>query len=103
VYHRDPTRALLVDGKPWGGRRMTKPISFLIAIVLLPSCRKSGKDWVVLPEKDALELKHPCWRPFPEGLSGYWEPGMKSIRRSVVCGARSQVKCQTVRQTECPI
>jgi hypothetical protein len=61
---------------------MTKPLSIFIAIVLVSSCRKSGKDWVVLPEKEALELKQPCSRPFPEGLSGYWELGNKEIQRA---------------------
>lgn len=45
----------------------------LAAILLVVSCRKSGKDWVVLPEGQALELMHPCSRSFPSGLSGYWK------------------------------
>jgi hypothetical protein len=54
----------------------------IVTIAVVASCRKSGKDWVVLPEKEALKLTEPCSRPFPRGLSGYWELGDAEIARA---------------------
>jgi hypothetical protein len=46
------------------------------------SAAKTGKDWVVLPEKEALVLKDPCSRAFPPDLSGYWSLANVDIERA---------------------
>jgi hypothetical protein len=59
-----------------------RPALSLLQVGLLLSCRTSGKEWVVLPEKEALVLMEPCSRPFPAGLSGYWKPDPGSLARA---------------------
>lgn len=55
---------------------------FVLVVAFLVGCRKSGKDWVVLPESEALKLTTPCSRGFPPGLSGYWELKDADIQRA---------------------
>lgn len=58
----------------------------ILGLSLLAACDrtkpKAGKDWVVLPEKEALRLKTPCSRPFPPDLSGYWDMQDHDIERA---------------------
>jgi hypothetical protein len=54
----------------------------IAAVGLVASCRKSGKEWVVLPKKEALALMEPCSRSFPRGLSAYWDMGDADVARA---------------------
>jgi hypothetical protein len=63
---------------------MLRRAILVVAVVGGIACRKSGKEWVVLPEKEALKLTEPCSRPFPRGLSGHWALGDVEIARAEV-------------------
>jgi hypothetical protein len=59
-----------------------------VGLVVLAACAgkksasMSGKNWVVLPEKEALVLTRPCSRSFPPNLTGYWSLGQRDIERA---------------------
>jgi hypothetical protein len=63
-------------------------VGALILAALAAACRRTpppateGKEWVVLPEKEALKLTRPCSRSFPPGLSGYWALSEKDVERA---------------------
>ena len=56
----------------------------IVAFVFLAGCSKSGREWVVLPEKEAVTLMSPCSRSFPPDLVGYWDLGDAEIQRAEI-------------------
>jgi hypothetical protein len=58
--------------------------AILWAVVLGPfakACR-SARDWTILPAQEAMALREPCSRAFPEGMSAYWKPSRRDVEEA---------------------
>ena len=51
------------------------------AAVVLVGCRRNELS-TVLPFDEARKMRHPCSRPFPPGLDGWWKPKSDDIERA---------------------
>ena len=45
----------------------------VLLFLALDGCA-TNRPWTLLPESQTAELRTPCSRDFPEGLTGYWSP-----------------------------
>jgi hypothetical protein len=60
----------------------TLKTALMLAAACAISCRRGGKDWTVLSEKESQSLMMPCSRSFPAGLSGYWRLADSDVQRA---------------------
>lgn len=74
-----------LNGKTLGGRMgdpsFTRLIILFTAAVVLVGCRRNELS-TVLPFDEAKKMMHPCSRPFPAGLDGWWKPTSDDIERA---------------------
>lgn len=68
-------------------RTILKPVintPIIIAFLLFAFAAEAQRQnsWTILPRQEAEEMRQPCSRPFPDGLSGWWEPTKAEIERA---------------------